>query len=184
MTANSSDSFDPYQQWLGLVEEGDRLNHYSLLAVPLFEADITKISEAADIQMKRVRVHQTGPRGNLTQQILNQIAEAKVCLTDPEAKQIYDAKLKGDLSKAKVEKILPPRFESRDSEGKSKVTAPPPVEPSVTATKPAPFSGPSINTQMIHQKRSRIPWEWVLVVLTLVALAAAAVGIVYLINRN
>ena len=92
-----SDSFDPYHKWLGIAPEEQPANHYRLLGINLFESDADVISNAADQRMAHVRSFQAGKHGAHSQQLLNQIASARVCLLDPEKKSAYDADLKVEL---------------------------------------------------------------------------------------
>ena len=86
--------FDPYLQWLGISPENQPPNHYALLGLEDFEADREKIHAAADSRLQYLRDFQTGPRGKLSQQLLNEVARAKLCLINAEAKAAYDQKLK------------------------------------------------------------------------------------------
>jgi hypothetical protein len=86
--------FDPYHRWLG-VPRGERPpNHYALLGLEPFEDDGDVISNMADRQMNHVRTYQTGPHAALSQQILNELAAARLCLLNPQRKRAYDAELK------------------------------------------------------------------------------------------
>ena len=78
-----ADSFDPYRKWLAIPAEEQPPHHYRLLAIPLFESDPDVISNAADGRMTQIKNYQTGPYAKVSQQILNQIAAAKICLLDP-----------------------------------------------------------------------------------------------------
>ena len=93
-----SDEFDPYREWLGIAPEEHPLDHYRLLGIEQSEHDPTVIHQAADARMNEVRLHQTGPRGRHTQQLLNEIAAARVCLVDADSKQAYDSRLAGASS--------------------------------------------------------------------------------------
>jgi hypothetical protein len=90
-----ADDFDPYRDWLGLDQAGPPGNHYRLLGLAEFESDPAKIARAADEQMRSVRKQQTGPRGKLTQKLLNEISAAKLCLLNQHTKKMYDAVLTG-----------------------------------------------------------------------------------------
>jgi hypothetical protein len=85
--------FDPYQQWLGIPPEDQPPDHYRLLGLRRFESDPATIRSATDERMAQIRVYQIGPRAPYTQQLLNQLAAAKLCLLDPYAKSEYDATL-------------------------------------------------------------------------------------------
>ena len=86
--------FDPYFQWLGIPPERQPPTHYALLGLEDFESDRQKINAAADSRLQYLRDFQTGPRGKLSQQLVNEIARAKLCLVNAEAKTAYDQRLK------------------------------------------------------------------------------------------
>ena len=86
--------FDPYLKWLGIRESSRPINHYRLLGLDLFEDDADVIAMAADRQMSHIRTYQGGPNGDLSQQILNELARARRCLLMAEKKQEYDEELR------------------------------------------------------------------------------------------
>lgn len=86
--------FDPYLKWLGIREISRPINHYRLLGLDLFEDDVDVIAMAADRQMSHIRTYQGGPNGDLSQQILNELARARRCLLRAEKKQEYDEELR------------------------------------------------------------------------------------------
>ena len=92
-----SGSFDPYHKWLGISPKDQPPHHYRLLGIDLFESDPDVISSAADQRMAHVRAFQTGKHSALSQQILNEIAAARVCLLNPEKRVEYDQQLRGQL---------------------------------------------------------------------------------------
>ena len=91
------DSFDPYQQWLGIPSQLRPLNHYMLLGVRIYEADPNKIAAAYDTRMKLLKELQSGPRGELSQQLIAKVGKAKRDLLDPNRKAKYDSTLKKQL---------------------------------------------------------------------------------------
>jgi cytoskeletal protein RodZ len=91
------DDFDPYRKWLGIPPEEQPPDHYRLLGIPRFEEDPDVIESAADRQMAHLRTFQTGKRSALSQEILNQLSAAKVCLLDRNRRQQYDDELRGAL---------------------------------------------------------------------------------------
>ncbi len=95
-----ADSFDPYRKWLAIPAEEQPPHFYRLLAIPPFESDPDVISNAVDGRMSQIKSHQTGPYAKLSQQILNEIAAAKVCLLDPKKKAAYDKHLREQLQPA------------------------------------------------------------------------------------
>ncbi len=91
------DRFDPYHQWLGIPLEDQPPNHYRLLAIPLFEPDPNVIENAADQRMTHLRLFQSGKHGKLSQQLLNEVAAARVTLLNAEKKAAYDRQLQESL---------------------------------------------------------------------------------------
>lgn len=86
--------FDPYHKWLGIAPKDQPPNHYRLLAIDLFESDPDVIDGAADQRMTFLRTCANGPNVAHSQELLNEIAAARLCLLNPEAKAAYDANLK------------------------------------------------------------------------------------------
>jgi len=89
-----SEAFDPYHRWLGISPKDQPPNHYRLLGIDLFESNPDVIADAADRQMAHVRTHQTGKHSKLSQELLNEISAARVCLLNPEKKAEYDKSLR------------------------------------------------------------------------------------------
>lgn len=87
------EGFDPYHKWLGISPKDQPPNHYKLLGVDLFEADLDVIDNAADQRMTHVKRFAAGRHGALSQQLLNEISFARVCLMDREKKREYDEHL-------------------------------------------------------------------------------------------
>ncbi len=87
-------SFDPYHKWLGIPKAEQPPHHYRLLGIAPFESDLDVIEAAADRQMSYIRQCATGPYTKESQQILNELSAARVCLLSPEKKKAYDGELK------------------------------------------------------------------------------------------
>ena len=92
-----SDTFDPYHRWLGIPPKHQPPDHYRLLGIERFEDDPEVIRDAADRQMVHVRSYGLGEYSELSQKILNELAAAKVCLSNPRSKAAYDQKLRDSL---------------------------------------------------------------------------------------
>jgi len=150
-----SGSFDPYHKWLGISPKDQPPHHYRLLAIDLFESDPDVISSAADQRMGHVRAFQTGKHSALSQQILNEIASARVCLLSPEKKAEYDRRLREQLG------IDRPRSERT---GKPISAAPqppglpplPPATPPLDETVPPRFEAALPSWRL---RRRRVPWQ-------------------------
>lgn len=144
-----TDSFDPYHKWLGIPPKEQPPNRYRLLGLALFEADPDVIESAADQRMAHVRTFQAGSHSALSQKLLNELAEAKLCLLKPEKKQQYDELLRCQASAA-----APPP---------SATATPPAAAKPAPAAKPRPLpeapisvaSGPSISvSRSVRAKKS------------------------------
>ena len=90
--------FDPYRKWLGIPREKQPPHHYQLLGIAEFEDDPDVIENAANRQMAHVHSFQAGEHGQKSQELLNELAQAKICLLQTEAKSAYDADLKTKLT--------------------------------------------------------------------------------------
>ena len=99
--------FDAYHKWLGIAPDEQPPNHYRLLAINRFESDLDVISAAADRQMTYLRTVQSGPHAALSQQLLNELARARVCLMDPQQKGCYDAVLQSAVPADSVSAFAP-----------------------------------------------------------------------------
>ncbi len=97
-----SESFNPYLKWLGIPLKDQPPNHYRLLGIEPLERDPDVIENAADRQMAHVRNFSTGKHMELSQQLLQELAAARLCLLTAEKKKAYDAKLKQAEQKKKA----------------------------------------------------------------------------------
>jgi hypothetical protein len=88
-----NESFDPYLRWLGIRDPERPPNHYRLLGIDVFESDPDVIATAADRQMAHVRRFQSGSHVQASQDLLNELAAAKLLLLSPEKKAAYDRTL-------------------------------------------------------------------------------------------
>lgn len=86
--------FDPYYEWLGIPRDEQPADHYRLLGIRRFEPNPAVIENAAERQLLLLKTMQHGPRGGLTQQLMNEISAARICLLDPRKRSEYDAKLR------------------------------------------------------------------------------------------
>src|SRR4029453_10504909 len=95
-----ADTFDPYHVWLGIPPEERPANHYRLLGLREFETNSDVITNALDQRRAHLRSVQAGKRGLLSQQLLNEVSAAGVCLLDAAKKQRYDDELRAKLTPA------------------------------------------------------------------------------------
>ena len=135
---SGASNFDPYYQWLGIPPSERPINHYRLLGVEIFEDNGDVIAHAADRQMAHLKSFSAGPHSSDSQQVLNALAKARLCLLNAKAKTAYDRQLH--------KTIAPPPQE----------TTPSPVEsiphtPSVEVNaSPEAYEKPNVRRKVMH----------------------------------
>lgn len=172
------EDFDPYFNWLGIEPHERPLDHYRLLGLATFENRREVIQAAADQRMGYIRSFQSGPRVSFTQKLLNELATAKLCLLDAQAKSAYDAALHA--------RLFPP--------------APPPIQADATLEPPAPPApSPAVAyfpaTSVVLEKEAPEPagveegpfvfrlWFPLVVVASVLVIACLAWGVSKYVNR-
>jgi pSer/pThr/pTyr-binding forkhead associated (FHA) protein len=100
--AAMSEKFDPYHVWLGIAPAEQPPHHYRLLGVSLFESNPQVIAMASQRQMAHVKMFGIGEHAEISQNILNELARAKLCLMNPKLKAGYDAALKAHLARGQA----------------------------------------------------------------------------------
>jgi len=84
---------DVYKEWLQIAEPNRPLNFYQLLKLKPFEDNSSVIRKQYRQLNAHVRKYASGEFGPESQQLLNELAKAMLCLTDQERKAEYDASL-------------------------------------------------------------------------------------------
>ncbi|MGQ9821686.1 MAG: hypothetical protein ACUVQK_07485 [Thermogutta sp.] len=84
---------DVYREWLGIEEPERPVNYYRLLGLKLFEDDVGKIRSQYRKLNAHVRKYASGDYAFESQELLNELAKAMLCLTDAQRKREYDAVL-------------------------------------------------------------------------------------------
>lgn len=87
-----SEAFDPFREWLGR-QEGAPKDYYELLGIACDETNAELIARQADVLTAQIRRIRPGPHVLAWQQMLDAVAAAKRCLTDPRARAAYDGRL-------------------------------------------------------------------------------------------
>ena len=136
------ESFDPYYKWLAIPPRDQPPNHYRLLGIQLFERDDDVIEAAADQRMAHLRALQNGSHVSFSQRLLNEVAQARVCLLDSRRREPYDRELR--------ESLPPP---PRALPVASSIAAPPSPAP---APAPAPTAISLSTTAATGSKRRRL----------------------------
>src|SRR5690606_35414684 len=87
-------AIDVYKEWLGIPESVPRPpDHYQLVRVAQFEDDTEKIRANYKKLNAHVRKFATGKYLTESQDLMNELAKAMLCLTDAERKREYDESL-------------------------------------------------------------------------------------------
>ena len=85
--------YDVYYQWLGIPPAEQPPTHYRLLGLREFEDHEEVIRNAADRQINYVRQLARNEFTQVGQELLNELAAAKICLLNPEKRRRYDESL-------------------------------------------------------------------------------------------
>ncbi|MDF1745582.1 MAG: WD40 repeat domain-containing protein [Gimesia sp.] len=136
------EKFDPYHKWLGIPPRDQPPNHYRLLGIDLFEDDLDVIEAAADRCMAFVQQCALGEHMQESQQLLNELSAARVCLLVTEQKEKYDRELTATLK--------PVEPEPTATEAKNKPLPPSQNEPE-HETKPAHSEFPATTIETPDQ---------------------------------
>lgn len=83
-------ALDVYKDWLGIPDGPRPPDHYTLLRLVQFEDNAEKIRANYRKLNGHVRKYATGQYSVQSQELLNELAKAMLCLTDPERKREYD----------------------------------------------------------------------------------------------
>lgn len=94
---------DVYKEWLGIPEGVRPPDHYTLLRLLQFEDDIDKIRGNYRKLNAHVRKYSTGQYLVRSQELLNEMAKAMLCLTDPDGKREYDESLGREPTETNVD---------------------------------------------------------------------------------
>lgn len=84
-------TIDVYRDWLKIADTTRPLNHYQLLRLKQFEDDTAKVREHYRAMNAHVRKFAAGEYAKESQDLLNELAKAMLCLTDSRRKGEYDA---------------------------------------------------------------------------------------------
>ena len=89
--------FDPYHEWLKIPPSEQPPNHYRLLETARFESDPEIIEAAVSRLVTKLQNLSNGQHVAHAQRILNDVAKARLCLSDPQKKSAYDQQLRQQL---------------------------------------------------------------------------------------
>ena len=84
---------DVYKEWLKIPDGPRPPDQYELLRLVRFEDSIDKVRNNYKKLNTHVRKYASGQYAVISQNLLNELAKAMLCLTDPERKREYDESL-------------------------------------------------------------------------------------------
>ena len=90
---DSEKTLDVYRDWLGIKETDRPLDYYQLLRLKRFEDDQDRVRRHYRKMHNHARKYATGDFSEASQELLNELARAMLCLTDIRRKKEYDASL-------------------------------------------------------------------------------------------
>ncbi|MBL7041680.1 MAG: hypothetical protein ISR77_23805 [Pirellulaceae bacterium] len=148
--------FDPYHKWLGIAPKDQPPHHYRLLGIDAFEEDRDVIDSAANRVMSYLKELATGDDAAHSQKLLNEVAQARLCLLNREKKAAYDKELKPKLSPKK----LPPRKKPEAASAKALPPAGPlPMSPPKAVT-PAQTIPVAVRVKKTQAKEVKTKPKW------------------------
>ncbi|TWU03585.1 lectin-like protein [Neorhodopirellula pilleata] len=101
----TNDSFDSYHRLLGISPQEQPPSSYRLLGIDLFESDREVIDAAANRQSVYLKGCCCGEHAAFAEQLLNEVAVARLRLLNPASKQRYDSELRAALSQSGRESL-------------------------------------------------------------------------------
>lgn len=105
-----AETLNVYRDWLGIKDAKPPLDHYTLLRLKKFEDDPAKVRQHYRKLNAHVRKYAAGDFAKESQDLLNELAKAMLCLTDVRRKAEYDASIgreeKGRDRKYTFEQIM------------------------------------------------------------------------------
>lgn len=90
---DTAEPLDVYRDWLGIVITARPLNYYQLLRLSQYEDDQGRIRRHYRKMNSHARKYSTGDYAEQSQLLLNELAQAMLCLTDLGRKAEYDESL-------------------------------------------------------------------------------------------
>ena len=92
-----ADSFDPYQEWLGISPFEPPPNHYRLLGLRPFEDSVDVIQQTVIRLTARIKGLAADQPESVTRRVLADLATARDCLVNPETRAAYDRTLREQM---------------------------------------------------------------------------------------
>ena len=147
----SEPSFDPYISWLGIRSPNRPPNYYELLGLEELETDEDLIAQAVEKQAAILQMV-TGDHVELAKELLGDVGQARIHLTDPEKKAVYDQSLGSVPSLPRIETGRE-SAEDVKSRSDSENIHPPPVPKAPAETGSVPDLNSDMQSSRIEAQR-------------------------------
>jgi hypothetical protein len=86
-----------YHEWLGIPKKNESPNYYELLGIPLFETNLTVISNGAVRRNVYLQTMFASEFAELAQDIQKEVAKAKIALLNEKSRLDYENRLKRQI---------------------------------------------------------------------------------------
>ena len=127
-------SFNPYKSWLKISGADGAPNHYDLLGLPCFEADVDRIRQAYRERYAHVRRYEVGDHGESAIRLMEELSKSLVLLTDPDKKAAYDKQLRESGEREEVRASLLARRDEQEEQVRGLAVDRVELDPVATAT--------------------------------------------------
>ncbi|MGE0609214.1 MAG: formylglycine-generating enzyme family protein, partial [Pirellulales bacterium] len=98
--------FDAYHKWFGIPARDQPPHHYRLLGLDPFESDPDVIDAAAEQRMTFLQTCANGPYTALSQELMNEVVAARLCLLDRAKKSLYDSRLQAEADGLRTRSLV------------------------------------------------------------------------------
>jgi len=160
---------DPYYKWLGIPPDEQPPHYYRLLGVRIFESDPEVIESAANQRMEYLQSLSGGDHPAAAQQLLSEMARARITLLEQRQRKAYNAELKATT---KPVPLVPP----------IKTTSSQNIGPSSAMNSSKDYQGDKSNGITLPYRTSKNgnrPLLRAAIILTLVVCVLAAILLVF-----
>ena len=160
---------DPYYKWLGIPPDEQPPHYYRLLGVRIFESDPEVIESAANQRMDYLQSLSGGDHPAAAQQLLSEMARARITLLEQRQRKAYNAELKATT---KPVPLVPP----------IKTTSSQNIGPSSAMNSSKDYQGDKSNGITLPYRTSKNgnrPLLRAAIILTLVVCVLAAILLVF-----
>ena len=149
--------YDPYHKLLGISKQNQPPTLYRLLGLDTFKSDVDVIDGAANKQMTYLQGCCNGEHAASAERLLNEVADARLHLLDPQSKASYDSQLQVLLSQT----VSQPLAELSSQNPSASSPTPAATSPQLQATPIPEIRVRGADRRTVRRGRSKMP-IWIL----------------------